>query len=78
MQIVEYDLVQGDITCTTGPKYEEELSKKLANTLHTAINSILLDENNENVVILQNDSFLFVLEKGNVNINSLHRLYYYI
>lgn len=31
-----------------------------------AINTILLDENNENVVILQNDSFLFTLEKGKV------------
>lgn len=66
LQIFDYDFKNDAIVCTTGDRFLDELPTRFANTTHTAINNILLNENNENVVILQNDSFLFVLKNDTV------------
>ncbi|XP_037034605.1 U3 small nucleolar RNA-associated protein 4 homolog [Bradysia coprophila] len=62
-KIFEYDLTTDTIVCASDAFLKDKLTRSLKNSTDKAINNILLDENNENVVILQNDSFLFVLEK---------------
>ncbi|KAG4075374.1 hypothetical protein HA402_003165 [Bradysia odoriphaga] len=62
-KIFEYDLTTDTIVCASDAFLKDMLTRSLKNSTDKAINNILLDEKNENVVILQNDSFLFVLEK---------------
>lgn len=64
-QVNEYDL-SNDSIFTTARDWESEKGAKFVVSTDTVIKNILLDENNENVVVLQNDSTLFVLEKAQV------------
>lgn len=72
LQIFEYDFTNDAVVCTTADDFVDNLPARFADTTNTAINNILLDENNENVVTLQNDSFLFVLEKDKTS--SVHNV----
>ncbi|KAJ6644304.1 U3 small nucleolar RNA-associated protein 4 like [Pseudolycoriella hygida] len=62
-KIFEYDLETHEIVCSTADDFFDNIPPGFRSTTDKAINNIILDGKNENVVILHNDSFLFVLEK---------------
>lgn len=58
-KVFEYDLSELKFTCSTNAHF-------VANQSTHIIRNIVLDPRNENIFILQNDSFMFVLQKQEV------------
>lgn len=58
-QVFEYDLSETKFTCSTNKHFTKNQSTHI-------IRSIVLDPRNENIFIMQNDSFMFVLQKQEV------------
>lgn len=56
LQIFEYHLEEMRFTCSTNKSF-------VANTATHAVNNIVLDPRNDNIIILHNDTYLYVLEK---------------
>lgn len=56
IQIFEYHLEEMRFTCSSNKKH-------VANTTTHAVNNVVLDPNNEDIILLHNDTYLYVLEK---------------